>query len=432
MCGAAWYQREITIPNDWTGRRIALSVESLNSFALVYIDGKKAGEFQFPSGEVDLTAMCHPGGKHVLGLLVVALSLKNVLLAYTDTNSANAVPNAVERCGLCGEVYLTRTPSAARITDVKVDSSFRQGAVTSCAAIDEESEQVKIFCALLDLLKQFPDYSLLHYGSYEVNALRRMKKHLPDAYQPQVIDAIQRSTNVLSIISPHIYFPTFSNSLKDLGHYVGCTWSDPSASGLQSIVWRTRWRQHRDESLKQKLVQYDLEDCLALRKLTDFIEHLTKERDSTSQAPAGPTSAIHTSTLSRPRDSRPVFKNAVFALEDFAVINERAYFDYQRDRVYSRSYDGIKKANRIKKNRRPASYRPNKLIEIAVARCPSCGSRKITPLRQLRLSGELTRVAERPSGASAWPPRCAANHGRSEPTVARRTGRRAAAAILQG
>src|SRR5262249_23644418 len=63
---AAWYQREITVPADWAGRRITLSAEYVNSFAVVYVDGKKAGEVRFPAGEVDLTAACRPGGKHAL------------------------------------------------------------------------------------------------------------------------------------------------------------------------------------------------------------------------------------------------------------------------------------------------------------------------------------------------------------------------------
>ncbi len=91
---AAWYQREITVPKDWAGRRIALSVEYLNSFAIVYVDGKKAGELRFPWDGVDLTATCQPGGKHVLSLFVMAMSLKDVLLSYTDTNSAKEVNRA--------------------------------------------------------------------------------------------------------------------------------------------------------------------------------------------------------------------------------------------------------------------------------------------------------------------------------------------------
>jgi hypothetical protein len=126
----AWYQREITIPQDWQGRRVALSVEYLNSFAVVYVDGKKAGELRFPAGELDLSAVCHPGQKHVLSLLVLALPLKGVMLSYSDTASAKEVKGAVARRGLCGDVYLLAKPAAARLGNVKVDTSVRRGEVT--------------------------------------------------------------------------------------------------------------------------------------------------------------------------------------------------------------------------------------------------------------------------------------------------------------
>jgi hypothetical protein len=132
---AAWYQREFTVPEAWAGRRIALGAEYVNSFAVVYVDGKKAGEIRFPAGEADLTAACRPGGKHVLSILVVALPLKGVLLSYTDTNSAREVKGTVERRGLCGDVYLVGAPAAARVADVKVDASVRKGEVTVSAAL---------------------------------------------------------------------------------------------------------------------------------------------------------------------------------------------------------------------------------------------------------------------------------------------------------
>ena len=56
---AAWYQREIDVPKGWAGRRITLCLEYLNSSATVFVDGRKAGEAQFPAGEVDLT-VCLP------------------------------------------------------------------------------------------------------------------------------------------------------------------------------------------------------------------------------------------------------------------------------------------------------------------------------------------------------------------------------------
>jgi hypothetical protein len=133
---AAWYQRELSVPKGWTGRRIALWAEYVNSLAVVYVDGKKAGEVRFPAGEVDLTATCRPGGKHVLSLLVVALPLKGVLLSYTDTNSAREVKGSVARRGLCGDVYLTSASKAVRVTDVKLDTSVRKGEVTVSAALE--------------------------------------------------------------------------------------------------------------------------------------------------------------------------------------------------------------------------------------------------------------------------------------------------------
>jgi hypothetical protein len=133
---AAWYQREITIPEGWAGRRIALTLEYLNSFAVVYLNGKKVAEARFPAGEVDLTTACRPGGKHVLSLLVTAMPLKGVLLSYTDTNSAREVKGTVERRGLCGDVFLTCTPSRARISDVKIDTSVRKGEITVTATME--------------------------------------------------------------------------------------------------------------------------------------------------------------------------------------------------------------------------------------------------------------------------------------------------------
>src|SRR5439155_7271921 len=80
-------------------------------------------------------------------------------------------------------------------------------------------------------------------------------------------------TNVLTIIYSHFYFPTHSNGLKYVGACVGCSWSEPSASGIQSIAWRRRWERTGDECWKAKLIQYNSEDCHALRKVTEFLNY---------------------------------------------------------------------------------------------------------------------------------------------------------------
>lgn len=134
---AAWYQRSIEIPASWSGRRIALSVDCLNSYAAVYVDQKRVGEIRFPGGELDLSSACAPGHAYLLSLHVLAMPLKGVMLSYSDTNAAKQVKGTVARRGLCGDVYLLSVPKAARLADVSVQTSVRRGQVTVTAELQD-------------------------------------------------------------------------------------------------------------------------------------------------------------------------------------------------------------------------------------------------------------------------------------------------------
>ena len=133
---AAWYQREFTVPREWAGRRIAASIEYLNSYAAVFVDGNKAGEIRFPAGDLDLTSHCQPGATHLLSVLVVALPLKGIMLSYTDSASAREVKGSVPRRGLCGDVYLVSQPNGPRIGEAKADTSVRKREFTFGATLE--------------------------------------------------------------------------------------------------------------------------------------------------------------------------------------------------------------------------------------------------------------------------------------------------------
>jgi predicted RecB family nuclease len=77
--------------------------------------------------------------------------------------------------------------------------------------------------------------------------------------------------NTLSIVYSHFYFPTYSNGLKDVAACLEYKWSDPEASGLQSIAWRIRWERTHEDQWKTKLIEYNLEGCAALRAVTEFV-----------------------------------------------------------------------------------------------------------------------------------------------------------------
>ncbi|MGZ8919906.1 MAG: hypothetical protein ACXW3L_02870, partial [Limisphaerales bacterium] len=129
MIAAAWYEREFTMPEAWTGREILITSEYLNSFAAVYVDGKKAGEMRFPAGRVDISPFCRPNHKHRLSILVAALPLKAVLTSYTDSAAAREIRGSVARRGLCGDVFLEGIRPGPRIENVQVDTSYRRGEI---------------------------------------------------------------------------------------------------------------------------------------------------------------------------------------------------------------------------------------------------------------------------------------------------------------
>jgi hypothetical protein len=69
------------------------------------------------------------------------------------------------------------------------------------------------------------------------------------------VDAVLSAlTNVLSIVYPHVYFPTYSNGLKDVAGCLGCLWTEPDASGIEAVVWRKNWEKTGDALWKGKLI----------------------------------------------------------------------------------------------------------------------------------------------------------------------------------
>jgi predicted RecB family nuclease len=134
---------------------------------------------------------------------------------------------------------------------------------------DDEPAQEQLFRDLAELIRSFSEgYTVFHYGSYEAMALKKVALRLPPEEREALQAVISGMVNVLHVIHRHVYFPTYSNTLKDIGKFLGCGWSHPAASGVQSLVWRERWEQTHDPALKEVLTTYNREDCMALKAVS--------------------------------------------------------------------------------------------------------------------------------------------------------------------
>lgn len=135
---------------------------------------------------------------------------------------------------------------------------------------DSPEDEPIIFAALLRIAEEHPEALIYHYGSYESKGLERVAKK----YGLAVDSVRKRLINVNSFIFGKVYFPTRSNTLKDLGRLVGATWTSSDASGLQSVVWRFQWETSKSDVLKNQIIAYNFEDCQALRLLVAELRNI--------------------------------------------------------------------------------------------------------------------------------------------------------------
>ena len=106
---------------------------------------------------------------------------------------------------------------------------------------------------------------LIHYGSFEATFLKKMYDRYggpPEA--SAAAKAIASPVNLLSVIYAQVYFPVYSNGLKDIARFLGFKWTNPLSSGLQSIVWRHQWEALGDPAVREMLTAYNTDDCEAL------------------------------------------------------------------------------------------------------------------------------------------------------------------------
>jgi len=252
---------------------------------------------------------------------------------------------------------------------------------------DDQKGEADIFARFLAIVARYDAPRLYCYGNYERSFIARMRRQ---ARRKKCIDAVLAAlTNVLTVIYPHFYFPTYSNGLKEVAGCLGCRWTEPDASGIESVVWRKNWEKTGDASWKARLIQYNLEDCEALRKVSAFL----------SEAPNGGTES-KPGTMPRVAPVAELDKLArtvtwsQYAHADFEFVNKRAYFDYQKRHVFVRTKPARRSRSRKtqRRNWQNRDLRATHRVEITASRCPFCKSKHIIPLdRKRRPKGMRTR-----------------------------------------
>jgi hypothetical protein len=240
---------------------------------------------------------------------------------------------------------------------------------------DTSSDEATIFLQFAETVSQLPDYRVFHFGNYDAAAMMRAAAGLPKHAQEQLEAILQKSVNILSLVYPHVYFPTYSNSLKEITTHLDPNLVRLKATGLDSIAWRMRWESVRDSSLKARLVEYNQADCTALRKLTDFITCQISEGLGENE---GGIAVSRTDEMKLTRPHWQLFDVKPYALADLQHVSKLAYFDYQREKIFVRTHPQFKSINKRAAKNICLPSKPNRTVLFEAERCPDCRGRKLS------------------------------------------------------
>jgi len=198
---------------------------------------------------------------------------------------------------------------------------------------DKAADEERIWRSFLNILSGIDRPVLIHYGSFETTFLKRMcDRYGSPPEDSAAAKTISTAVNVLSLIFAQIYFPTYSNGLKEIARFLGYEWGDPSFSGLQSIAWRHDWESSGDPKVRERLTAYNTEDCEALCLVARTLGQISQPEIDAQGATTAEPEIVRSESLGKSLTSnwRP-FKSPLVDLE---IVNSAAHWNYPNRRKW--------------------------------------------------------------------------------------------------
>jgi predicted RecB family nuclease len=232
---------------------------------------------------------------------------------------------------------------------------------------DTPADEAQMWQQFLAQASQYPDAPIYHYGSFEPRALAKLAKR----YDTGADGLANRLVNVNKHVYGKVYFPVCSNRLKEIGAFIGATWTSPAASGLQSLVWRHHWEETRSAEYKDLLLTYNKEDCQAIKLLADELAKFRGSADILSEVDFPD------------KRKRPSTEVSQQLQSQFGAILRSAHFGYDEKKISFRQGQQTEKqrkrgGQRGKRKPRSLTIKPMRIVEVPHGEvCPKCGHKPL-------------------------------------------------------
>ena len=134
------------------------------------------------------------------------------------------------------------------------------------------------FAAAWDFVQSHPEATVYYYSPYERTTWRKLAKRYPDVVTDDHVSMLFAEDRFVDLyqdlVRSKMIWPTTSLSIKALASYLGFHWRDPDPSGAASVQWFHQWIEHGDPQLWHRILDYNEDDCRAMRVLVDALRRM--------------------------------------------------------------------------------------------------------------------------------------------------------------
>ncbi|UCF78275.1 MAG: TM0106 family RecB-like putative nuclease [Candidatus Eiseniibacteriota bacterium] len=143
---------------------------------------------------------------------------------------------------------------------------------------DSHADEERTWHAFWEYISGMENYHMYHYAPYE----RRILAQLSERYScdPELFRTFfANSTDLYRVVERHTDWPSHSYSIKSVSKSLGFEYSEPDPGGLKAAMWYQDFAQNPETggALKERIIQYNKEDCEAMIVLKDWLVAKSRE-----------------------------------------------------------------------------------------------------------------------------------------------------------
>ena len=126
-----------------------------------------------------------------------------------------------------------------------------------------------------DFVQANSQASVYVYSPYERTTWKHLSAKYPEVASEKAVLKFFAQQHVVDlyhdVVRSRMEWPTYSYGIKSIATFLGFNWRDPEPSGTSAVRWYHDWVASKDETIKQRILDYNEDDCLAMRVLVDYL-----------------------------------------------------------------------------------------------------------------------------------------------------------------